>query len=339
MKLLITGGSGFIGSNFINRWLTKNSADTIVNLDLMTYCANPLTVEKHKEKFGKRYIFKKGDIADEKTVHEAMKDIDIIVHFAAESHVDRSIENPGNFLRTNIIGTFVLLEEARKKGGIRFHHISTDEVFGALELDNEKFDEMTRYDPRSPYSASKASADHFVNAYFRTYNMPITITNCSNNYGPYQFPEKVIPLYITRLMQNLPIPIYGKGIAVRDYLYVEDHCEAIEEVILKGKIGESYCIGGNSERNTKEVAKTILKNLSISDKEDILVKYTKDRTGHDLRYSIDYSKIKKDLGWKPKVSFDDGIKKTIEWYKKNKEWWLPIYEKAEEVAKKYLSSI
>jgi dTDP-glucose 4,6-dehydratase len=336
MKLLVTGGAGFIGSNFINYWLKKYKKDIVINLDLMTYCANPLTVEMHKKQFGKRYEFVKGDIKDEKLVHQLVKRVELVVHFAAESHVDRSVNSPCKFIETNVLGTQILLEAAKEKRNIRFHHISTDEVFGTLKLNStEKFNEQTCYAPRSPYSASKAAADHLVRAYFETYNLPITITNCSNNYGPFQFPEKVIPLYIIRLMADKTIPIYGRGKAIRDYLYIEDHCKAIELVIKKGKIGESYCVGGDCERNTNQIANIIAKKLG---KPVDLIKHTKDRAGHDLRYAINHAKITRELGWKPSVSFEEGIEKTIKWYQENKDWWEPISRRAEEIAEKYLNS-
>ncbi|MFW5720671.1 MAG: dTDP-glucose 4,6-dehydratase, partial [Candidatus Dojkabacteria bacterium] len=259
MKLLVTGGAGFIGSNFITYWLTKYSQDSIVNLDLMTYCANPLTVDQHIQQFGERYEFVKGDIADEQLVRSLVENVDVIVHFAAESNVDRSVASPENFVRTNVLGTQVLLHAALQAGKKRFHHVSTDEVFGTLELDSSgKFTESTNYSPRSPYSASKAGSDHLVYSYFETYGLPVTITNCSNNYGPCHFPEKVIPLYITRAMNDKLIPIYGKGVAIRDYLFVEDHCKAIELVLLQGRPGEKYCVGGDSERNTVQVARAVL---------------------------------------------------------------------------------
>ncbi len=336
MKLLITGGAGFIGANFIFYWLRKYQNDSIINLDLMTYCANPLTVEMHKKEFGDRYEFIKGDICDENLVDDLVKKVDAIVHFAAESSVDRSVDSPHTFVKTNVLGTHMLLNAARKNGNKRFHHISTDEVFGTLELyGSNKFSETTNYSPRSPYSASKTGSDLLVFAYFETYGLPITITNCSNNYGPFQFPEKVIPLYLTRSMNDKLIPIYGKGEAIRDYLFVEDHCSAIEMVLLKGKIGEKYCIGGDSEKNTLEVAKTILEKL---EKPSDLIKHTIDRPGHDPRYAIDHAKITSELGWNPSVSFEEGIDKTIEWYKENTEWWKPISQKAEEIAEKYLKN-
>jgi len=337
MKILVTGGSGFIGSNFIFYWLRNHRKDSIINLDLMTYCANPLTFEEHKSEFKERYEFIKGDIKDEKLVNSVVRKVDSIVHFAAESHVDRSVNTPYIFVETNVLGTQVLLEAAKENGNIRFHHISTDEVFGTLEMDTkDKFDEQTRYDPRSPYSASKASSDHLVRAYYETYGLPMTITNCSNNYGPYQFPEKVIPLFITRLMNDKPVPIYGEGRAIRDYLFVEDHCRAIELILSKGKIGETYCIGGDSERNTLKVAETILNILGKIKSKEKLIKHTKDRPGHDPRYAVNHSKITEELGWMPTITFEEGIQLTIEWYQNNERWWKPISSKAEEIAEKYL---
>ncbi|MEI7604221.1 MAG: dTDP-glucose 4,6-dehydratase [bacterium] len=337
MKLLVTGGAGFIGSNFINYWLSKYPKDTITNLDLMTYAANPLTIDYHVKNFGSRYEFVKGSILDANLVNNLVAETDIVVHFAAESHVDRSVTDPGNFVNTNVVGTFTLLDAARKNGNKRFHHISTDEVFGTLELNSsDKFSEKTPYSPRSPYSASKAGSDHLVYAYYETYNMPVTITNCSNNYGPFQFPEKVIPLYITRALYDKNIPIYGQGIAIRDYLYVEDHCSAIESVIFNGKLGQTYCVGGDSERNTVEVSSAILDSLG---KDKNLIKHTTDRPGHDPRYSIDHTKISTDLGWSPKYSFDDGIQLTIDWYKNNEAWWQPISAKAQEIAERYLQNV
>jgi dTDP-glucose 4,6-dehydratase len=244
-----------------------------------------------------------------------MEGCDTVVHFAAESHVDRSIDEPAIFIQTNVIGTEVLLEVAKELNIKRFHHVSTDEVFGTLSLDNleEKFNEKTPYSPRSPYSASKAGSDHLVRAFIETYNFPATISNCTNNYGPYQFPEKIIPLFIKNALENKPLPIYGQGKAIRDYLYVVDHCIAIDLIIHKGKIGETYCIGGDSEKNGIEIADTILDALN---KPKDLKTYVEDRKGHDIRYAMDHSKITNELGWEPSVSFEEGIKKTIDWYKK-----------------------
>jgi dTDP-glucose 4,6-dehydratase len=319
MKLLITGGAGFIGSNFIHYILKKYPEYKIINLDLLTYAGN-LENLKEAEK-NKNYKFIKGDIADEKVVNELVKDVDMIVNFAAESHVDRSIMDPGDFVRTNIVGTHNLLEAARKNGGVRFHHVSTDEVFGSLKALDPAFNENTPYDPRSPYSASKAASDHLVRAYFHTYGLPITISNCSNNYGSYQFPEKLIPLFTTNLMEDKKIPLYGDGMNIRDWLYVEDHCVAIDLIIQKGKIGETYCVGGNSEKTNKEITYKI---LELMGKDESSIEFVKDRLGHDRRYAIDFSKIKNELGWEPSVTFEEGMQKTIEWYKNNEAWWKNI---------------
>ncbi len=268
------------------------------------------------------YKFVKGDITDPEIVNELVKDADIIVNFAAESHVDRSILDPQNFVRTNITGTYTLLEAAKNNGQIRFHHISTDEVFGSLRPKGVPFNENTPYNPRSPYSASKAASDHIVRAYWHTYGLPITISNCSNNYGPYQFPEKLIPLFITNLLEGRKVPLYGDGMNIRDWLYVEDHCEAIDLIIHKGKIGETYCIGGNSEKTNLEIAQDIIKLVLRSEapKWTKWIEFVKDRPGHDRRYAIDFSKIKSELGWEPKTNFEEGLKKTIEWYKNNQNW-------------------
>ncbi|OGI75896.1 dTDP-glucose 4,6-dehydratase [Candidatus Nomurabacteria bacterium RIFCSPHIGHO2_02_FULL_42_19] len=324
MKILVTGGAGFIGSNFILYLMEKYPEYKIVNLDKLTYAGN-LENLKSVEK-NPNYMFIRGDICDRKTVEEAMTGCDMVVHFAAESHVDRSIGGPAIFIRTNIVGTEILLEVAKELNIKRFHHVSTDEVFGTLSLDNleEKFNEDTPYSPRSPYAASKAGSDHLVRAFVETYNFPATISNCTNNYGPFQFPEKIIPLFITNALQNKPLPIYGQGKAVRDYLYVIDHCEAIDLIIHKGKIGETYCIGGDSEKNGAEIAKTI---LALLDKPKNLITFVEDRKGHDMRYAMDHSKVTNELGWQPSVTFEEGIKKTIEWYKTNKPWWQKVIVK------------
>lgn len=318
MRLLVTGGAGFIGSNFIHYWLKKYPKDYIVNLDLLTYAGNLKNLKLVES--NKNYQFIRGDICDVELVETIIENqkIDIIVHFAAESHVDRSIEGAGVFIRTNVLGTQILLETA-KKYNLRFHHVSTDEVFGSLELNSsKKFNEKTPYDPSSPYSASKAASDHLVRAYQRTHGLNITITNCSNNYGPYQFPEKLIPLFVTNLMEDKKVPLYGDGLNVRDWLFVEDHCNAIDVVIKKGKTGETYCVGGDSEKSNLEIAKLLLKKLGKNEK---YIQRVPDRKGHDRRYAINASKIKKELGWKPSVTFEEGIGRTVDWYKKNREWW------------------
>ncbi|MDO8241189.1 MAG: dTDP-glucose 4,6-dehydratase [Candidatus Moranbacteria bacterium] len=328
MKLLVTGGAGFIGSNFVHYILKKYPDYQVVNLDLLTYAGN---LENLKElENNPNYKFVKGDIADFELVNNLVKDCDIIVHFAAESHVDRSILDSEEFIRTNVIGTHTLLEAAKNNGNKRFHHVSTDEVFGALKMDDPKFNEKTPYDPRSPYSASKASSDHLVRAYFHTYNLPITISNCSNNYGPYMFPEKLFPLFITNLIEDKKVPLYGDGMNVRDWLYVEDHCVAIDAIIHKGRIGETYCVGGDAEKNNKEITYKI---LELMGKGEDMIEFVKDRPGHDRRYAIDFSKIKNELGWEPSVSFEEGLQKTIEWYKNNEAWWKDI--KSGEYAKYY----
>jgi len=319
MKLLVTGGAGFIGSNFILYWLKNNPDDFIVNLDKLTYAGNLenlKTVENNNN-----YEFVKGDICDEETVDPLVKDCDIIVHFAAESHVDRSITAPGEFIQTNIVGTYTLLEAA-KKYQKRFHHISTDEVFGSLVLNSaEKFNEETPYHPNSPYAASKASSDHLVLAYYETYKLPITISNCTNNYGPFQFPEKLIPLFITNLMENKKVPVYGDGLNVRDWIHVEDHNRGVELIIKKGKIGETYCLGGESEKSNLEITKLILKEFG---KDESQIEYVKDRLGHDRRYAMNIAKIRKDLGFQLNQTFEQGIKETITWYKNNQLWWKKL---------------
>jgi dTDP-glucose 4,6-dehydratase len=318
MKILVTGGAGFIGSNFIIYMLEKYPDYEIVNLDKLTYAGNLENLKSVEN--NPKYTFMEGDICDRETVTKAMTGCDIVVHFAAESHVDRSITGPAVFIETNIVGTEILLEVAKELGLKRFHHISTDEVFGALPLNNpnDKFNEESPYAPRSPYSASKASSDHLVRAFMETYNFPATISNCTNNYGPFQFPEKIIPLFITNALNDKSLPIYGEGKAVRDYLYVIDHCLAIDLILHKGKIGETYCIGGDSEKNGLEIADIVLDTLG---KPKSLKTFVEDRKGHDLRYAMDHSKITKELGWKPTVNFEEGIRKTVEWYKNNEAWW------------------
>jgi dTDP-glucose 4,6-dehydratase len=323
MKLLVTGGAGFIGSNFILYWLQKYPNDSIVNFDKLTYAGNLeslASIEKDP-----RYSFVKGDICDRNAVDSVMNDVDMVVHFAAESHVDRSIHDASPFVQTNIVGTHVLLESALKNQNLkRFHHISTDEVFGALELNTqEKFNEKTPYDPRSPYSASKAASDHLVRAYHETYNLPVSISNCANNYGPRHFPEKLFPLAITNILQDKKVPIYGDGLYVRDWLYVEDHARAIDDILHKGKVGQTYMIGGlKDDISNLEAIQIIIKLMGKNPEETI--EYVKDRPGHDRRYAIDWSKINRELGWEPTVTFEEGLQKTIDWYKNNEEWWKKI---------------
>jgi len=323
MKLFITGGAGFIGSNFIRFILKKYPTYKIINLDKLTYCGNLDNLRDIED--NKNYKFVRGDICNQKLVEHICKDIDIIVNFAAETHVDRSILRAQNFLKTNIFGTYILLEIARKKD-IRFHHISTDEVFGSLELNSEKkFDEKTSYNPKNPYSSSKAASDFLVKSYFHTYGLKASISNFSNNYGPYQFPEKFIPLFITNLIEGKKIPLYGDGLHVRDWIHVIDHCSAIDLILHKGKPGESYCIGGNCEKANIEIAKIILKEFGLGNEK---IEYVKDRPGHDRRYAIDITKIKKELGWTPSYDLDIGLKNTIHWYKNNLWWWKRLKEKA-----------
>lgn len=321
MKILVTGGAGFIGSNFILYWMKKYPQDFVVNLDKLTYAGN---LENLKEVEGNsRYSFMHGDICDSSVVEKAMNGVDIVVHFAAESHVDRSILEPDVFVKTNTLGTQVLLEQALKQNVKRFHHISTDEVFGSLDLDDgKKFEETTVYAPRSPYAASKAGADHLVRAYFVTYNLPVTITNCADNYGPYQFPEKLISLAVTNLLEDKKVPMYGDGLYVRDWLYVEDHVRAIETVLTKGKVGETYLVGSTTEEmNNLSVVKKI---LNLMGKDEDAIEFVKDRPGHDRRYAINFSKIKNELGWEPVYPFEKGIGQTIEWYKTHTDWWKRI---------------
>lgn len=321
MKLLVTGGAGFIGANFILYWMRNHTDDEIVNFDALTYAGNLASLASVAD--NPKYHFVRGDIGDGAAVDAAMKGADVVVHFAAESHVDRSIMEPAAFVRTNVLGTQVLLEQALKNKVTRFHHVSTDEVFGSLELDDPgKFSERTLYNPRSPYSASKAGSDHLVRAYYHTYGLPITITNCSNNFGPLQFPEKFIPLAITNILEGKKVPLYGDGKNVRDWLYVEDHCRAIESVLMKGKVGETYCVGGMSEEiSNKEVIDKIISRMGA---DPALVEYVKDRPGHDRKYAMDWTKIKSELGWSPAYDFDTWLAKTIDWYKGNESWWKAV---------------
>jgi dTDP-glucose 4,6-dehydratase len=319
MKLLITGGAGFIGSNFVHYWTKYHPNDQIIVLDKLTYAGNLENLESIKDKI----TFLKGDICDQAVVDSAMGGVDVVVHFAAESHVDRSIQDPSAFVRTNVLGTQVLLEAAKKHGVKRFHHVSTDEVFGSLELDSkEKWNEQTPYNPRSPYSASKAASDHLVRAYYYTYNLPVTISNCANNIGPFMFPEKLLPLAITNLMERKKVPIYKPGNQIREWLYVEDHCTAIEAILEKGKIGETYFVGpDNPELTNLEVIKKLLALMNFN--ED-MIEFVGDRPGHDQKYALDQSKITSELGWKPKYQLDEALKLIVEWYKNNETWWKKL---------------
>lgn len=321
MKLLVTGGAGFIGSNFVHYWLKNNPEDQIVVLDLLTYAGNLENLKDIAD--NPNYKFIKGDINDEEIVRQAMDGADVVVHFAAESHVDRSILGPDAFVRTNVLGTHTLLKIARENNIQRFHHISTDEVFGSLSLENkDKWNEGALYAPRSPYAASKAGADHLVRAYYHTYGLPITITNCSNNIGPYMFPEKLIPLAITNLLEGKKVPIYGEGNQVREWLHVLDHCSAIEAVLKKGKIGETYFVGpDNPEFTNLEVVKKLLEKMGLGEDK---IEFVKDRPGHDKRYAMDWSKINKELDWSPKIKLDEALDGMISWYKENEDWWKKI---------------
>ncbi|HTZ18065.1 MAG TPA: dTDP-glucose 4,6-dehydratase [Dissulfurispiraceae bacterium] len=326
--IIVTGGAGFIGSNLLTLLVPRYPEYIFVNLDKLTYAANPGSLEAVRHL--RNYIFEKGDISDSAAVREIFRKYgpDIVIHLAAESHVDRSIVDPSAFITTNIVGTFNLLEACKEKikggGDCLFHHVSTDEVYGSLG-ETGLFTEETKYDPSSPYSASKASSDHLVMAYHRTYGIPVKTTNCSNNYGPRQFPEKLIPLMILNALDGKPLPVYGKGNNVRDWLYVGDHCEAIWQVIERGRIGETYNIGGNSERRNIEVVQLLCDIISSEterSREELagLITFVADRPGHDLRYAIDTSKIRRELGWEPKETFETGLAKTVRWYLSNSEW-------------------
>ncbi|PSW30350.1 dTDP-glucose 4,6-dehydratase [Photobacterium phosphoreum] len=342
MKILVTGGAGFIGSAVI-RHIIKNTQDSVVNVDKLTYAGNLeslLTVENND-----RHVFEKVDICDRAELDRVFAEHqpDAVMHLAAESHVDRSIDGPAAFIETNIIGTYTILEATRAywnqldethKLAFRFHHISTDEVYGDLEGTDDLFTETTSYEPSSPYSASKASSDHLVRAWLRTYGLPTLVTNCSNNYGPYHFPEKLIPLIILNALDGKALPVYGDGMQIRDWLYVEDHAAALYTVVTKGEIGETYNIGGHNEKANIEVVKTICllleelvpnKPQGVTQYQD-LITYVTDRPGHDVRYAIDASKIARELGWKPAETFESGIRKTVEWYLANQKWWSRVLD-------------
>lgn len=342
MNFLITGGAGFIGSAVV-RHIIDNTEDSLVNVDKLTYAGNLESLLSVSD--SNRYHFEQVDICNGAELDEIFQrhQPDIVMHLAAESHVDRSIDGPADFIQTNIVGTYTLLESARnywkslskeKNALFRFHHVSTDEVYGDLDGPEDMFTEATPYDPSSPYSASKASSDHLVRAWSRTFGLPVLITNCSNNYGPYHFPEKLIPLMILNALEGKPLPVYGDGLQVRDWLYVEDHARALYLVATKGKSGETYNIGGHNEMANKDVVKTLCELLEemVPDKPDgiasyeDLITFVKDRPGHDLRYAIDASKIERELGWKPEETFESGIRKTVEWYLDNEEWWSRVLD-------------
>ncbi|CDT25152.1 dTDP-glucose 4,6-dehydratase [Vibrio gigantis] len=337
MKILITGGAGFIGSAVI-RHIIENTQNTVINLDKLTYAGNLESLNEVSA--DPRYFFEQVDICNRAELDRVLSHYqpDAIMHLAAESHVDRSIDGPAAFIETNVVGTYTLLEsvraywndlEPKKKASFRFHHISTDEVYGDLEGTDDLFTEKTSYEPSSPYSASKASSDHLVRAWLRTYGLPTIVTNCSNNYGPYHFPEKLIPLMILNAIDGKPLPVYGDGMQIRDWLYVEDHARALYKVVTEGEVGETYNIGGHNEKANIEVVKTICSLLEefvpnkpkgVEQYQD-LITYVTDRPGHDVRYAIDASKIERELGWTPEESFETGIRKTVEWYLNNKQWW------------------
>ena len=323
MKYIVTGGAGFIGSNFVYHMLKQHPSDDIVCFDKLTYAGNFETLLPAMEK--EHFKFVRGDIADRKAVYRLFETEkpDVIVNFAAESHVDRSIKNPEIFLQTNVIGTSVLLDACRKYGIDRYHQVSTDEVYGDLPLDRPDlfFTEETNLHTSSPYSASKAGADLLVLAYHRTFKVPVTISRCSNNYGPFHFPEKLIPLMIINALSGKKLPVYGDGLNVRDWLYVKDHCAAIDLILQKGRVGEIYNVGGHNERANIDVVKTILKQLG---KPESLIEHVEDRKGHDRRYAIDPTKIREELGWEPTVKFEDGIRETVQWYLNNRDWWMNI---------------
>jgi dTDP-glucose 4,6-dehydratase len=325
MRILVTGGAGFIGSNFARFWLERHPEDHLVVLDLLTYAGNRVSLEDVEE----RLVFVEGDIGDRELAERVLRDeeIETIVNFAAESHNSLAVVDPGRFFRTNALGTQTLLEAARTTGGVRrFHHISTCEVYGDLPLDtDEVFTEESPYRPRTPYNASKASADHAVRAYSETYGLPVTITNCSNNYGPYQFPEKVIPLFVTNALDDRPLPLYASTQNRREWLHANDHCRAIELVLEKGAEGETYNVGSGVEKSIEEIADAVLK---LTGKPADLKTIVPDRPGHDRRYLLDSSKLRRKLGWEPEIDFERGLQETVAWYSDHRDWWEPLKERA-----------
>jgi len=319
MKILVTGGAGFIGSNFIHYWLKNHPDDLVVNLDALTYAGHLESLKDIEN--NPNYKFVKGDITDLTTVKNVIEGVDVVVHFAAESHVDRSIIDPLVFVKTNVLGTAILLNCALDAKVKRFHHISTDETFGQLGPNDPPFNEDTKYSPHTPYAASKAGSDHLVRSFYYTYGLPITISNCSNNFGPYHDPEKLIPRFITNLLEDQKVPLMGKGENVRDWVYVEDHNRAVDFILQKGQIGETYCIGGEETSNF-EVTKKILELLG---KGEDMIEYVEHRLGHDFRYAIDNTKIRS-LGWQPEKSFEQRLEETVKWFKENRWWWKPLKE-------------
>ncbi|MDX6510108.1 MAG: dTDP-glucose 4,6-dehydratase [Gaiellaceae bacterium] len=324
MRLLVTGGAGFIGSNFVRYWLERHPGDTVVAYDLLTYAGNRASLADVDD----RIAFVQGDIGDRELAEQTLREheLDTIVNFAAESHNSLAVVDPGLFARTNVLGTQLLLEAARAVGVDRFHHISTCEVYGDLALDSDEvFTEDSPYRPRTPYNASKASADHYVRAYHETFGIPVTITNCSNNYGPFQFPEKVIPLFATNALDDEPLPLYASTQNKREWLHVLDHCSAIEAVLQRGRVGETYLVGSGVEATVEEIADRVLDALG---KPQSLKTIVPDRPGHDRRYLLDSSKLRTELGWEPEFDFDDGLRATVEWYAENRAWWEPLKERA-----------
>ena len=323
MKLLVTGGAGFIGSNFIRHWLEGHPGDAVVNFDLLTYAGDRSSLDDVERDQGDRYTFVRGDIADPTAVDEAFAGHrpDTVVNFAAESHNSRAVIDPAAFVRTNVMGTQTLLDAAKDAGVTRFHHISTCEVYGDLALDSpDAFREDSPYRPRTPYNASKAAADHLVRAYGETFRLPVTISNCANNYGPYQYPEKVIPLFATNAIDDLPLPLYRHSENRREWIHVDDHCRAIALVLERGRIGETYNVGTGDERSIEQVADAV---LAATSKPPALKTYVEDRPGHDRRYLLDHTKVERELGWRPRVAFEEGLAATIRWYAEHRGWWMP----------------
>ena len=334
MKLLITGGLGFIGSNFVHYWTKHHGDDEVVVVDKVTYAGNLINLDSIKD----RITLVRADICDGERMAEALKGIECVVHFAAETHVDRSIDGPDVFIQSNIVGTHTLLKAARAAGVRRFHHVSTDEVYGHIPLDSDEvWTEETPYHPRSPYSASKAASDHLVRAHFYTYGLPVTITNCANNIGPYMYPEKLIPLAITNILEHKKVPVYGAGDQIREWLYVEDHCRAIDAILHKGTLGETYFVGPNNPHLSNLVVVRLL--LSLMGYGEEMIEFVKDRPGHDQKYALSHAKITRALGWEPLYSLEEALKKTIDWYRANEAWWKPIKsgEFVDYYAKQYIT--
>ncbi len=322
MRLLVTGGAGFIGSNFVHYWLDRHPDDHVVVLDLLTYAGDRRSLADVED----RIVFAEGDIADLELCERLLQDIDVVVNFAAESHNSLAVVDPGRFFRTNVLGTQSLLEASRRAGLQRFHHVSTCEVYGDLPLDSDEvFTEDSPYRPRTPYNASKAGADHAVRAYHETYGLPITITNCANNYGPYQFPEKVIPVFVTNALDDVELPLYASTQNRREWLHVLDHCRAIELVLDQGRVGETYNVGSGVEKSIEEIADAV---LQLTGKPESLKTIVPDRPGHDRRYLLDSSKLRRELGWKPDIEFEAGMRETVDWYAAQRAWWEPLKERA-----------